>query len=146
MSKRVDVLNAVKEMVQLALPGASVKGMTADEAKPEAVGLLGMVIVRSGDPGSPDIDLCPPTYHYEHSIPIEIAAYQSSSRTSQEVLDDMMSLIGARIAADRFLGGLCNYLDAEAPTDGETDMRGAVPVGWAEFSIIASYSTNSPLG
>lgn len=146
MTKRVEVLSAVKALVQLALPGASVRGMSAEEAKPETVGPLGMAIVRSGDPGEPDIDLSPATYWWEHSIPIELAGYQSAGRSSQEALDDMVAAIWAGIVADRSLGGLCTWLDAEAPTDGETDLRGAKPLGWADFNIIASYSTDSPIG
>jgi len=146
MSKRVDVLAAVKALIQDALPGATVKGMSAEEAKPETVGPLGMVIVRSGDPGQPEVDLSPPTYWWEHNIPVEVAAYQSSWQTSQQVLDDMLTAIGAALIADRTLGGLCLWLDAEAPTDGETEIRGAAAIGWADFAIVATYSTNSPLG
>lgn len=145
MATRLDVLAAVKALVEQALPGATVRGMDTDEAKPIAVGPDGMVIVRSGDPGPAEIDLSPPTYNYEHNIPVELAAYRSSTQTAQEVLAVMMAAIGAAIAADRFLGGRCTWLDADAPSDGETDASGAVPIGWADFAIIASYSTTNPL-
>jgi hypothetical protein len=145
MSKRLQVLEAVKALVQTALPGAAVKGMTGDEAKPDTVGPLGMVIVRSGDPGQPQIDLSPPTYNYDHDIPMEVAAYKSSTLTSQQVLDAMMMRIGEAVEADRTLGGLVDWLDVDAPTDGEIDARGATPVGWADFTITATYSTTNPL-
>lgn len=145
MSKRLDVLTAVKDLVQAALPGADVRGMNTDEAKPERVGPTGMVIVRSGDPGTPDIDLSPPLYNYEHSIPVEVAAFKSGALTAQAAMDAMMVAIGEAIEADRTLGGLVDYLDAEMPTDGETDTRGAQPVGWADFTLVATYSTTNPL-
>ena len=146
MSKRLQVLAGVRALVQRALPGATVRGMANDDAKPERTSELGDVIIRSGDPGQPDIDLSPPTYWWEHSIPIEVAAYKSQTATSQQVLDVMLMAIGAEIVADRTLGGLCLYLDAEAPTDGETTTGGAATMGWADFAIVASYSTTSPLG
>lgn len=146
MSHRLLVLAGVKALVQRALPGATVRGMANDDAKPERTSELGDVIIRSGDPGQPDIDLSPPVYWWDHSIPIELAAYRSQSKTSQEVLDDMLVAIGTEIVADRTLGGLCQYLDAEAPTDGETTMSGAATMGWADFAIVATYSTSSPLG
>lgn len=146
MSKRLQVLAAVKQMVERAVPIARVRGMDADQAKPETVGADGMIIVRSGDPGPAEVDLSPLVYHYEHAIPVELADYQSAAMTSQETLDVMMSAIGDAISADRTLGGLCEWLDAEAPTDGEMDKTGATPVGWADFQITASYSTTSPLG
>ncbi|WP_426255804.1 hypothetical protein [Sphingomonas sp. DC2300-3] len=146
MRKRLAVLTAVKAMIVAALPGADVRGMDADDAKPTRVSPTGMVIVRSGDPGTPDVDLSPATYWWDHRIPIEMAGYQSTARTYQEVLDDMIAAVDLAIQANRTLGGLCIYLDAEPPSDGEIDKTGAVPVGWADFAIIASYSTDSPLG
>lgn len=146
MSKRVDVLDAVKALAKRAVPHAVVRGMSTDEAKPMAVDPLGMVIVRSGDPGDPEVDLCPPTYWWEHRIPIELAAYATPARTSQQVLDEMLTGFDREIRADRTLGGLCLYLDAEAPSDGESEVTGGKAVGWADFAIIASYSTTSPLG
>lgn len=146
MRKRLAVLTAVKAMIARALPGADVRGMDNEEAKPARVGPLGMCIVRSGDPGPPDVDLSPAVYWWEHRIPVELASYQSAGKTSQEALDDMIAAIDAERRADITLGGLCNYLDAEPPSDGEIDKTGAVPVGWADFAIIASYSTDSPLG
>lgn len=139
MATRLQVLAAVKALVQAAVPAADVRGMSTDEAKPVEVGPDGMVIVRSGDPGQPDIDLSPPAYNYDHTIPIELGAY------SKDVLIAMIVAIGASILADRHLGGLCTWLDAEAPTDGESDSSGASPMGWAEFPIIASYTTSNPL-
>jgi len=140
MSKRFDVGVAVKALVKAALPNSKVLGMEPDEAKPSNVDDFGLVIVRSGDPGTPDVDLSPPTYWYEHQFPIEIAA------RSREQLDTMMTAIGDAIVADRFLGGLCIYLDAQAPVDGETQSVGVAAMSWADFPIIATYSTTSPLG
>lgn len=145
-SRRVEVAEALKLLVARALPGATVKGMVAEEAKPSRVDALGLAIVRSGDPGPPDIDLSPPAYNYEHDFPVELAAQETATHTSQQILDDMMLAIGAAIAADRMLGGLCTWLDAEAPTDGEAETGGAAAIGWAEFRIVASYTTTSPLG
>ena len=146
MSKRLDVLTAVKELARRAAPHSVVRGMTAEEAKPTTVDALGMVIVRSGDPGDPEIDLSPPTYWWEHRIPIELAGYGAGTKSSQQVLDDMLMGFDREIRADPTLGGLCNYLDADAPSDGEVEVRGAGAVGWADFAIIAFYSTSSALG
>ncbi len=146
MSKRLDVLTAVKALAKRAAPHSVVRGMTAEEAKPTTVDALGMVIVRSGDPGDPEIDLSPPTYWWEHRIPVELAACGTPAKSSQEVLDDMLMGFAREIAADPTLGGLCIDLDADAPSDGEAETRGAGAIGWADFAIIALYSTTSPLG
>ncbi len=146
MRKRVAVLAAVKEMIAQALPGADVRGMSVEESRPARVSPLGMVIVRSGDPGTPEVDLSPPTYWWEHRIPIEMAAYETPNVTAQIALDTMIGAIDAVMRGDRTLGGLAIYLDAEPPADGEIEKTGAESIGWADFAIIVSYSTDSPLG
>ena len=145
MSKRLDVLKAVKALVQTALPGATVRGLDASDAAPERVDAGGMVIIRSGDPGEPAIDLCPPVYNYEHAIPLEITAYESGTATEAEALDNMMGAIGAAVKADRTLGGRCDYLDATAPLTDELVTDGAATAGTAALNIIAIYATSDPL-
>lgn len=145
MARRLDVLAGVKALVARALPGTEVLGMDTDEFKPSSIKPGGMAIVRSGDPGIPEIDLSPPAYNYDHAITIELAAYKTDTRTAQQVTGDMATAIGTEIEGDRYLGGLCTWLDATAPTDGESDANGAAPIGWADFQIIASYTTSSPL-
>lgn len=145
MSKRLDVLLAVKALVAAALPGADVLGLDGSDAAPDRVGPLGRVIVRSGDPGDPEMDLSPPVYHYEHAIPLEVIAYQTTALTSEQVVDQMLGQISAAIEANRFLGGLVDYLDAAAPpTDDDYSEAAAVPRR-ADAIITASYSTSHPL-
>lgn len=146
MSKHQAVAAAVKALVKAALPVARVTGMDLKDAKPSRIDELGEAIVRSGDPGEPEVDLSPPTWWWERSFPIELAARDEPTRTAQEVLAAMAMQIGAAIAANRNLGGLCIWLDATAPADGEVDERGAAPIAWCDFAILASYSTTSPLG
>ncbi|WP_294354043.1 hypothetical protein [uncultured Sphingomonas sp.] len=146
MSKHQEVAAAVKELVKRALPVAKVIGMDLDEAKPTSIGELGQAIVRSGDAGEPEIDLSPPTWWWERTFPIELAARNEPSRSAQEVLAEMAMKVGVEISSDPYLGGLCVWLDATAPTDGEVDERGAAPIAWCDFGIVASYSTTSPLG
>lgn len=146
MSKHQAVAAAVKALVKAALPVARVTGMDLKEAKPTTIDPLGQVVVRSGDPGEPEVDLSPPTWWWDRTFPIELAAKAEPARPAQEVLAEMAMLIGTAIAADPYLGGLCTWLDATAPTDGEVDERGTAPVAWCDFAIVASYSTTSPLG
>lgn len=113
---------------------------------PMMVGDLGQAIVRFGDPGEPEIDLSPPTWWWDRNFPIELAAKDEPGRPAREVLAEMAKQVGDAIQADPYLGGLCSWLDASAPVSGEVDQRGAAPIAWCDFAIIASYSTTSPLG
>ncbi len=86
-SKRETVLGAVKALVASALPGAEVK---RNLAKPERIPPGGLVVIRDGDPGEPDVTLSPVSYLYTHRIPVEIAAFESATLTREEVLDGML--------------------------------------------------------
>jgi hypothetical protein len=141
MSKRLDVLTAVKALVAAALPDAEVLGLDGDEAAPDRISAGGRVIVRSGTPGDPEVDLSPLTYHYEPEIPIEVA----SSTGDEDTLDAMTGAIGRAVQADRTLGGLVDWLDATAPLTDDVYLAGATPARGAVLSIIAAYSTSDPL-
>jgi hypothetical protein len=136
------VIDAVKALVASALPNADVK---RNLDKPERIPPGGLVIVRDGDPGEPDVLLSPLTYVYEHRIPLEVAAFPSSTLSREEALDQMLSDIGAAVAADRTLGGLCEFLETEAPVTDDLETAGAASGRWADAAIIASYSTTNPL-
>jgi len=141
-SKRERVLAAVKALVATALPNADVR---RNPAKAVTVGAGGAAHVFDGDPGDPDVDLSPVTYNYTHRIPIELAAYESATKTREQVVDEMASAIGAAVAADRYLGGLCCWLEAEAPTSDDVEAMGAAPLRSVDLIIVAHYATSDPL-
>jgi hypothetical protein len=141
-SRREEVLDAIKALVGGALPNAEVK---RNLNKPERIPPGGLVIIRDGDPGEPEVLLSPLTYVYEHRVPIDIAAFASASLTREQVLDQMLSTIATAVIADRTLGGLCDFIEAEAPTSDDLETAGAISGRWADAAIIASYATANPL-
>jgi hypothetical protein len=145
MSKRLQVLEAVKALIVAALPNAAVVGLDSEDEKPDAIPAGGLVAVYAGDPGEPEVDLSPVRYYYDHAIPIEVGAYTSASLTSEQVLDAMLGAIGAAVKADHTLGGLCDLLEARAPATDDFDAEGAVAGRWGAAEIVASYSTSDPL-
>lgn len=145
MSRRLDVLAAVKSLVATALPGAEVQGLDNDSPIPQRPAPGGRAIVRSGDAGEPEVDLSPLTYNYEHQIPIELTAWRDLSLSGEQILDTMMAAIGARIEADRTLGGLTSWLEASSPLTEDIYIAGAAPEDRADLMIVAHYSTPNPL-
>ncbi len=142
MSKREQVIEAVVALVATALPAAKVE---RNAAKPERIPSGGLVIVRDGDPGEPEVMFSPLTYLYTHRVPLEIAARESGPQSREQVLDTMLAAIGAAVAADRTLGGLCDFIEAEAPATADIEAAGAQAVRWADAAIVASYGTPDPL-
>jgi hypothetical protein len=141
-SKRETVFAAVKSLVAAALPGAEVK---RNLAKAERISPGGLVVIRDGDPGEPEVSLSPLTYLYSHRIPLEIAAYESATLTREQVLDAMLGAIGAAVMANRTLGGLCDWIEAEAPVTDDIEALGALPGRFADLAILVVYATTDPL-
>lgn len=141
-SKREQVIDAVKALIVAALPLAEVK---RNLDKPERIPLGGLVIVRDGDPGEPEVLLSPLSYTYSHRIVLELAAYAVDPLTREQALDAMLSSIGAAVMADRTLGGLCLFLETEAPSSDNLETAGAASARWAEAAIVATYTTSNPL-
>ena len=141
-SRREQVIDAVKALIAAALPAAEVK---RNLDKPERIPPGGLVIIRDGDPGEPDVLLSPLSYTYSHRVPVEIAAYPSDTLTREQAADAMLAAIGTAVSANRTLGGLCLFLETEAPSTGDLETAGAKSARWAEAAIVAIYVTSNPL-
>jgi len=141
-SKREQVLGAVRALLSSALPNADVR---RNLAKPERIPPGGLVVIRDGDPGEPEVMLSPLVYVYSHRIPIELAAYETSSQTPEQVLDEMLGVIGVAVSGDRTLSGLCDFIEAQAPATDDVETAGARAGRWADAAIIAVYGTPDPL-
>ncbi|MDQ2735492.1 MAG: hypothetical protein M3Y55_10985 [Pseudomonadota bacterium] len=145
MSKRLDVLKRLKLLIAAAVPEAELLGLSSEEAEPARLQAGGRIIVWSGDPCEPEIDLSPLAYNWSHRIPIEVATSERLNLTSEEALDDVLMRIGAAIVGDRHLGGLCDWLDVTAPATEDLWVEGAEAPRGTELMITATYVTASPL-
>ena len=122
----------------LALPATALRG----EVLPERVPVAGLLILRDGEPGEPEVTLSPLTYHYQHRAEIE-AVVQSADRDA--AFDALCASIGTAIAADRKLGGLCDWVEAEAPQLVDLPVEGAASLKAAVIPVVLHYCTTDPL-
>jgi hypothetical protein len=100
------------------------------------------VILRDGDPGEPEVTLSPRMYHYQHRAEIE-AVVQCTARDA--AFDTLCASIGGAITVDRTLGGLCDWVEAEAPEPVDLPTEGASSLKAAIISVVLHYSTGDPL-
>lgn len=143
MTKSFEILLALKALVAATLPLATIKGFDGASAKPTRIGEGGCVIGHPGEPGEPEVDLSPLTYNYSHSMFLEVAAPDGAGGDD---LDTMLEALGTAIEADRTLGGLCQFLGAEAPDRNDRATQAIATINWATVPIVAEYSTTNPLG
>ena len=137
-SKRELVLAALHAQLQ-TLAAPSLRG----DVLPERIPPSGLIILRDGNPGEPEVTLSPLTYFYQHRAELEVVIQAGTGRDA--LFDALAADIGAAIATDRTLGGLCDWAEAEAPEPVDLPIEGAAALKAAVIIIVLHYSTADPL-
>jgi hypothetical protein len=137
LSLRETILAALHTRLS-ALPSTALRG----EVLPERVPADGLLILRDGEPGEPEVTLSPLAYHYQHRAEIEAVA-QGTNRDA--AFDAICASISTALAADRTLGGLCDWVEAEAPQPVDLPVEGAVGLKAAVIPVVLHYSMADPL-
>ena len=116
---RETILAALHTLLQ-PLPATALRGEVLPEREPAE----GLLILRNGEPGAPEVTLSPLACHYQHRAGIEAVVQ----------------------GADRTLGGLCDWVEAEAPRPVDLPVEGAATLKAATIAVVLHYSTADPLG
>ena len=114
-----------------------------DEVLPERIPAAGLIILRDGQPGEPEVTLSPLRYHYQHRAELEVVVQAGIGRAS--AFDDLIAAIGAALEADRTLGGLCDWVEPEAPASVDVPVEGAAALKAAVITVVLHYTTTGPL-
>lgn len=135
---RETILTALSARLQ---PLAAV--VLRDEILPERIPPAGLIILRDGQPGDPEVTLSPLRYHYQHRAELEVVVQAGTGRAS--AFDTLIAAIGASLEADRTLGGLCDWIEPEAPAAVDLPIEGAAAMKAAVITVVLHYTTAGPL-
>ena len=114
-----------------------------DEVLPERIPAAGLIILRDRQPGEPEVTLSPLRYHYQHQAELEVVIQVGTGRAS--AFDDLIATIGATLEADPTLGGLCDWVEPEAPATVDLPVEGAATLKAAVITVVLHYTTTGPL-
>jgi hypothetical protein len=114
-----------------------------DEVLPERVPSAGLIIIRDGQPGEPEVTLSPLRYHYQHRAELEVVVQAGTGRAT--AFDTLIASIGTALETDRTLDGLCDWVEAEAPASVDLPIEGAASMKAAVIPVILHYTTTGPL-
>ena len=114
-----------------------------DEVLPERILSAGLIILRDGQPGEPEVTLSPLRYHYQHRAELEVVVQAANNRAT--AFDTLIASIGTALESDRSLGGLCDWVEPEAPTSVDLPVEGAVSLKAAVITVVLHYTTTGPL-
>ena len=141
MSRREAILGALFQTLDTAL-AANVR---RNEVLPEKVPASGLVILRDGDPGEPDVTLNPRTEFYAHRVEIEVFVSRDPAGGGEAALDALLGAIGMALRIDPSLGGLAENLTPSAPEIGALAVEGAAPILTARLIVTVEYLVSDPL-
>ena len=115
-----------------------------DEVLPERIPPAGLIILRDGQPGEPEVTLSPLRFHFQHRAELEVIVQTPGNRAT--AFDVLIASIGSALATDRTLGGFCDWVEAEAPVSVDLPVEGAVSLKAAVITVVLHYTTADPLG
>ena len=141
-SKREQVLAALLAALGAAMPAGVT--LLRNAVLPERLSAAGLLILRDGDPGEPAVTLSPLRYHYQHRAEVEAVVQTGAGRDA--AFDALAAGVGTILAADRTLGGLCDWVEAEAPRPVDLAIDGAATLKAAVIPIVLHYANPDPLG
>ena len=139
MTPRETILTALADLLRTVPHVPVLRG----EVLPERIPPSGLMILRDGNPGEPGVTLSPLMYHYQHRAELEVIMQTGEDRDAR--FDRLITRIGAALAADRTLRGLCDWVEAEAPEPVDLPVEGGAAIKAAVMSVVLHYSTNDPL-
>ena len=141
MSKREQVLNALLARLS-ALPDVEVK---RNAVLPVKIPDNGLVVLRDGDIGEPEILLSPACYVFHHKAEIEVLIQQVEDSDNDAKLDSILEAIGLILKVDVTLSGLIDYMHADPPEFIEQPVDGGLTIKGAVVPIVLEYVSDSNL-
>ncbi len=116
-----------------------------NEPLPTKVPADGLIILRDGDPGEPEVTLSPTRYHYQHRAEIEALVQHGDPAQRDTALDTLLETVAQALDGQTSLSGLVDYLHIETPDFLSETVEGAPTIKAAVVPIILEYSTSNPL-
>lgn len=146
-SARETALKGLKALLD-AIVWSGDPGPTVKRNEPEAAAIPagGLVILRDGDPGEPEVYLSPPAYAYSHRAEIVVQVQDKAASARDAGVDSILRDIGAALAADPTLSGAVDMAVPGAPETIDELVEGAATIKAALAPVVLEYVAETPLG
>lgn len=125
----------------------SITGPTVkrNEPLPTKVPETGLIILRDGDPGEPEVILSPTRFVYQHRAEVEILVQQADQAERDAALDTLLVAVGDALSGDPTLGGKVDILRPGSPELLQETIEGAPTIKAALIPVFLEYTTLNPL-
>lgn len=141
-SKREAALKAMFAALS-GIAGAVVKRNEPEVAK---IPPGGLIVLRDGEPGEPDVLLSPTSYIYTHRAEVVVQVQDGDSATRDAAMDTLLQAVGQAVIADETLGGVVDMVSLGGPELIDEPVEGAATIKAALVPVYLEYVTSTPLG
>ncbi len=119
--------------------------ITRNDPLPVKIPIAGLVILRDGDAGEPEVTLSPTRYHYQHQAEIEVLSQNGNNEMRDLALDSLLVAIGSALVVDPYLNGAVDYMITGSPEFIIEPVEGGPAIKAAVVPVTLEYSTTNPL-
>ena len=133
MSKREQILSALFERLKSL------------DITIKAIPKNGILILRDGKQGDPEVILSPPMCIFHHEAELEVIVQDAKSEVRDKKLDEILVKVGTLLCCEDKLNGLTDYIYPKQPEILEEYIEGAPNIKAAIIPIILEYTTTSAL-
>jgi hypothetical protein len=139
-SKSEQILQVIKAVLE-TIPDIQVERNSAVSTKIPTVGLI---IIRDGDPGDPDLAIGGVGgAYYSHQVEIEIYVQNADSTARDLAFDSLLVSVGEVLSANSTLGGLSFGLTLGKPSSEVEAIEGAPAIKIGILEPVVEYETNA---
>lgn len=140
MTKREQILQALFERLKtLDLP------VKRNETLPQVISETGIVMLRDGKQGEPEVILSPPICIFKHEAEVEVIVQAVKPEDRDKKLDEILVQIGVLLSSDVTLRGLTDYVYPKPPEIIDEYIEGAPTMKAAVIPVVLEYSTTNAL-
>lgn len=104
----------------------------------------GLVILRDGNPGEPDIVLGQLDYQYDHEAEVELFV-QAAADHIDAAFDALRLAVGAALIADRTLGGTVMWVEPRPSPAVDLPKTSELPIKATSIAVVLTYSSPVPI-
>lgn len=135
-------LSALDAQLRAHLPGWT--SYARNRNLPTDVTEAGWVILRNGEPGTPDLTFSPLRYEFAHRAAVDILVESHDAAWRDAMLDALKSAVRDAVAADRTLGGAAQDTRLAPGADIPLEVpEGAAGVLATRLVIVIDYVTDA---
>jgi len=141
-TQRESAINALHAHLSAALIPISLR---RNEVLSTAIPSEGLIILRDGDAGEPEVLLSPLRYLYQHRVELEVWVQHAQSTERDQQFDQLLQSLGVALDSAGTLNDAVDLLHTGSPEFSTESIEGGATIKVATIPIFLEFNTRHPL-